>query len=97
LGILPYAPRAKKDEALITLVSRVFQLGKLLHTKDLGGAYNLNILLVTSTNHYVLRTYRPWLLDERLVFLQHTKHIIQLSGIPVPLGPASSGRACRSF
>jgi Ser/Thr protein kinase RdoA (MazF antagonist) len=55
-----------------------------------GGAYNLNILLETATGPYVLRTYRPWVLDEHLAFLQHLKYIIQRSGLPVPLPLSSS-------
>ena len=101
LGILAYGPRAARDDVLLALVARVFHLSKLMQARDLGGAYNLNILLETATGPYVLRAYRPWVLDERLVFLQHTKHIIQRSGLPVPLplslGPGPPGRACGSF
>jgi Ser/Thr protein kinase RdoA (MazF antagonist) len=84
LGILAYGSRAEEDAALVALVYRLFQLGQLKQTRDLGGAYNLNLLLTTSTGRYVMRTYRPWVLDERLVFLQHVRSIIQRSGLPVP-------------
>jgi hypothetical protein len=93
LGILVYGPRAKQDNALIMLVARVFQLSKLIQIRDLGGAYNLNMLVTSLNRSYVMRAYRPWLLDERLAFLQHAKSIIQRSGIPVSL-PLSRNGSC---
>jgi len=96
LGILAYGPRAERDDMLLALVARVFHLSKLIQARDLGGAYNLNILLGTATGPYVLRAYRPWVLDERLAFLQHVKYIIQRSGLPVPLPRLAKLRVCSS-
>jgi hypothetical protein len=52
LGILAYGPRAEDDVTLVKRVIHTFQPGMLLQQRDLGGAYNLNSLLITSTGQY---------------------------------------------
>ena len=63
-------PRAEYSENLMREIAAYFALGNVLTQKDLGGAYNLNLLLHSSTGDYVARIYRPWVNPDRLTFLQ---------------------------
>lgn len=85
-----YEPRPKFND--ISFLSTHFQLRHVQILKDLGGTYNLNLLVSTERGEYVLRLYRPWVTRERLYQLQHIKHILSHAGFPVLLPiPGSAG------
>ncbi|MBO0796988.1 MAG: hypothetical protein J2P36_39420 [Ktedonobacteraceae bacterium] len=50
-------------------LARQFRMGTVAEVKDLGGMYNLNLLLATTTGKYVLRVYHPWATQQRLMQL----------------------------
>ena len=70
---LELGPRAVYSEDLISEIASYFGFGDILADKDLGGTYNLNTLLRTSTGEYVARIYRPWVHPNRLIFLRALK------------------------
>jgi hypothetical protein len=68
VGILDKYSRAKENIKLIKQVIHALQHGNLVRTRDLNGAYNLNIMLTTTTGQYVLRTpvqFLHWVLSRR--------------------------------
>jgi Ser/Thr protein kinase RdoA (MazF antagonist) len=85
-----YAPRAQLCD--ISFLSGHYRLGSVSLVRDLGGAYNLNLLLQTERGKYVLRVYRPWVTQLRLSQLHQVKRFLAHAGFPVPLPlPAISG------
>ena len=49
--------RAVLTQKLLLQVSTAFNINTLSRANDLGGTYNLNVLLSSSTGHYVLRVF----------------------------------------
>ena len=77
-------PRAEYSENLVRKIAAYFGLGKILTQTDLGGAYNLNLLLHSSNGDFVARVYRPWVNPDRLTFLQAVKHGLRAADLPLP-------------
>lgn len=78
-----YGPRAELHG--VSFLHEHFDLGTIRVVKDLGGTYNLNLLLQTERGQYVLRYYRPWISRQRLSQLQQVKRLLANSSLPVPL------------
>src|SRR5581483_4788441 len=64
--------------------------GEVLRLKDVGGTYNLNVLLEMRDKMYIVRVYRPWITYERLAFLHAVKEALARSGLPVALPLATN-------
>ena len=81
---LELGPRAVYSEDLISEIASYFGLGDILADKDLGGTYNLNTILRTSTGEYVASIYRPWVHPNRLIFLRALKQKLISANLPLP-------------
>ncbi|MGE5222570.1 MAG: phosphotransferase enzyme family protein [Omnitrophica WOR_2 bacterium] len=66
-------------------VQEQYRPGAIQSTRDLGGAYNLNVLIRASRGSFVVRVYRPWVTPERLLGIQKIKRRLHAAGIPVVL------------
>ncbi len=85
-----YGPRTILTENDILFLAGAFQIGPVSLSKDLGGAYNLNLLLTTEKGNVVLRVHRPWVTQLRLEQLHEMKSMLARAGFPVPLPLATT-------
>lgn len=76
-------PRAILTSELAEAAARAFGLGGVAGARDLGGTYNLNVLLETEHGRYVVRVYRPWVTPTRLLAVQETREYLARCGLPV--------------
>ncbi|HLH68616.1 MAG TPA: hypothetical protein VKY90_06205 [Candidatus Dormibacteraeota bacterium] len=83
-----YGPRAVANDRLLTAVEAAFGLDQLVVERDLGGTYNLNLLIRSRSGHHVLRVHRPWSSVARVAALQETRSRLAAVGLPVarPVG-----------
>ncbi|NOK64424.1 MAG: phosphotransferase [Chloroflexi bacterium AL-W] len=80
------------------LITLTYGLGTLTTIHDLGGAYNLNLVLHTAIGQYVARIYRPWVTAERLQALQSLKYDLYTLNLPVILPcPTCTGTTYTTF
>lgn len=87
-----YGPRASFVDSDIPFLAAFFGLGSISSSKDLRGAYNLNLLLRTEKGNFVLRVHRPWVTQLRLEQLHRIKDMLSRAGFPVPLPlPTTNG------
>lgn len=87
-----YGPRASPSPAMVAEVAAHYRLGEAVALRDLGGTYHLNLLLHTSHGRYVLRAYRPWVVEARLDLIQRVRAQLPASGLPaVPAVTAPDG------
>ncbi len=82
---IDYGPRANFNAELSKLIAEQYNIGIVTATEDLGGTYNLNILLQTTRGTYVVRVYRPWVTYERLAMLHQVKQVLHENALPVTL------------
>ena len=80
-----HGPRASFDAELRNMIAEQFNIGSITATKYLGGTYNLNMLLETRLDTYVMRVYRPWVTYERLTVLHHIKQELHKNAFPIAL------------
>lgn len=80
-----YGPRASLTSDLRASIIAQFDIGTITATKDLGGTYNLNVLLETSRGTYVARVYRSWVTYERLNILHSVKQVLHENAFPVAI------------
>lgn len=78
-----FGPRPQFDD--VSFLSNHFPLGQVHVVKDLGGTYNLNLLLSTERGNVVLRVYRSWVTSERLSHIQKVRRALSRAAFPVPL------------
>jgi len=78
-----YGSRAHLDD--VSFLVDHFRLGSLRLIRDLGGTYNLNLLLQAERGWYVLRLYRPWMTQMRLSQLHQIKRLLAHTSLPVPI------------
>lgn len=88
---IPFGPRAMFGDELRDAILEQFSLGTIIAIKDLGGTYNLNILLRTTLGTYVVRVYRPWVTYERLAMTHQVKQVLYENAFPVVLPIAGKG------
>jgi len=81
---LRFGPRAERDETLLDLVMKQFQLGSALPIQDLGGTYNLNLHVRTISGEYVVRVHRPWVTRARLGQLHDVRKTLVSAKLPIP-------------
>lgn len=77
-------PRAELNDSFVHSAAKYFGLGSITDYRDLGGAFNLNVFVHTSSGTFVIRVYRPWITPERLDFLHVMKKALIEAGIPIP-------------
>jgi len=82
-------PRASFDDELRNTIAEQLNVGFITTTKDLGGTYNLNVLLQTTSGTYVVRVYRPWVTYERVNMVQQVKQVLYKNAFPVAIPVAS--------
>ena len=93
----PTGPRASFTAGLQGYLEQTYRL-EITSAADLGGAYNLNVLLNTPKGRFVARVYRPWVTPSRLEALQRLKLQLKAHHLPVVLPlPATDGRTVASF
>lgn len=80
---LEIGPRAECSSGLIDAVFKQFSLGPALEWNDLGRTYNLNVYVRASSGEYVIRVYRPWVVQSRLEQLRMIKASLANAGFPV--------------
>lgn len=91
-------PRATFTDELHFYLERTYDIGSITATNDLGGAYNLNVLLTSARGHFVVRIYRPWVTPPRLEEVQRLKRYLHAQHLPVVLPLAAlSSRAVTSY
>jgi len=78
-----YGPRAVASAGLLGAVEADFGLRQLMVERDLGGAYNLNLLVRTRSGRRVVRVHRPWASLDRVALLQRTRLRLAAAGLPV--------------
>jgi len=78
-----FGPRAEIRD--VSFISKYFRPGAVSLVRDLGGAYNLNLLIQAETRRYVLRVYRPWMTQTRLAQVHAVKNLLAQANFPVPL------------
>jgi homoserine kinase type II len=78
-----YGPRVELND--LSFLSEYFHFSEIRLIKDLGGTYNLNLLLQTEKGLYVLRSYRPWTTQTRLSQLHQIKLLLASAKFPVNL------------
>lgn len=84
LGADETGSRAALTGATLDVIARSFALGDVAEARDLGGTYNLNVLVRASCGIYVVRAYRPWVTPARLDAIQRTRLALAGQGLPVP-------------
>lgn len=95
---IPIGPRAGYSAGLLRFITEEYGLGPIRTVEDIGGTYNLNLLLETTANSLVLRIFRPWIIRERLITLHKIKEKLYLNHFPVALPlTASSGQAVLEY
>ncbi|HZU17613.1 MAG TPA: hypothetical protein VFD01_13570 [Candidatus Dormibacteraeota bacterium] len=77
-----YGPRAVASERLLSALEAGFGLRPVVE-RDLGGAYNLNLLVRSRSGRQVVRVHRPWVSLERVMALQQTRERLAAAGLPV--------------
>ena len=93
----PTGPRASFTVALHDYLEQTYRLD-ITDTTDLGGAYNLNTLVMSDKGRFVARVYRPWVTPLRLEALQRLKHQLKAHHLPVILPlPTADGRMVASL
>ncbi|MBM7785444.1 phosphotransferase enzyme family protein [Tenggerimyces flavus] len=81
--------RASPSAALLSLVRSEYGLAVSGDERDLGGSYNLNLLVAGS---FVVRVYGSWVSAERVAAVQGVREGLRLAGWPIaPLRRALSG------
>jgi Ser/Thr protein kinase RdoA (MazF antagonist) len=87
------ADRASWSSELTETIRRQYGLTLLEVDRDLGGGYNLNLLVHADPGDLVIRVYQPWLPQARLAALHQVRRYLEAQGWPVaPLRPADDGR-----
>ncbi|MCL4542057.1 MAG: phosphotransferase [Chloroflexi bacterium] len=74
--------RATLDAADVSQLAHAFGYQHLLGVHDLGGTYNLNLLLEIPAGARILRVYRPWVTPHRLTSLQALRAALATAGFP---------------
>ncbi len=74
----------------LSFLSAYFHFSEIRPVKDLGGTYNLNLLMQTEKGLYVLRAYRLWVTQTRLSQLHQIKLLLASANFPVTL-PITTG------
>src|SRR5581483_4287519 len=85
-----FGHRAEIRHDEIERLASAYGPGEVLRLKDVGGTYNLNVLLEMRDKMYIVRVYRPWITYERLAFLHAVKEALARSGLPVALPLATN-------
>lgn len=81
----PFGERATASSHLFTMLTEIYDIGTLTTAHDLGGTYNLNLALYTSSGQYVARVYRPWITADRLQAVHKLKNELYTHDIPIIL------------
>ncbi len=80
---LEVGPRASLDAEVVAVASHRYDLGVVLDVRDIGGMYNLNAQVRTSSGAFVIRVHRPWVKPERLSMLHNLRSALFADGFPV--------------
>ncbi len=75
--------RAEPTPELIDLVSAGYGLTPPRQVRDLGGAYNLNFLVVAGRERLVVRVYQSWVSVERLNAIQLIRERLRTESLPI--------------
>lgn len=78
-------PRATLSEDQVQTILGIYHLGEPIEKRDLGGAFNLNLKVVTARGSHIIRVYRPWVTPERLAFITYVKEHLRQANLPVPI------------
>ncbi|MBI3970867.1 MAG: phosphotransferase [Chloroflexi bacterium] len=85
--LIAFAPekvaRAVPADAVLRVAEDAYGLGPLAEMGDLGGAFNLNLLVRSPAGAHVLRVHRPWVTSDWVATLHRAKGLLAQSGIPV--------------
>jgi Ser/Thr protein kinase RdoA (MazF antagonist) len=82
-GVEDLDGRASVSAELLSLVGREYALDELSPVRDLGGSYNLNLLVRARQGSFVVRVYQPWVTSERLAAIQGVRSSLGERGWPV--------------
>lgn len=74
-------PRAELTPELLALVRDRYGCAVRRPPRDLGGSFNLNVLV---DERWVVRVYRPWVTSERIEEVQRVRDVCRAGGVPVP-------------
>ena len=80
--------RAVPTEALVERSAGLWGIPRAFTWRDLGGTYNLNLLIEWDGGCRVLRAHRPWVLPTRLGLVQQIRHDLSAT-VPCPTPIAS--------
>lgn len=83
--VAPGSTRATSSLGLLDLLRRRYGMGRLQPLRDLGGAYNLNLLVTASRERLVVRVYHPWVPLARVAAVREVRE--QLRAMSWPIAP----------
>jgi homoserine kinase type II len=75
--------RATASPDLVECVSRSYGLSDVRPVRDLGGSYNLNLLIESGSGPLVIRAYGDWVTAERLTAVQDVREHLRVRNWPV--------------
>lgn len=84
LNVSETGPRWHVDSSLLDAIADMYGLERPLEWRDLGGAYNLNLLVRDGHREIVARIHRPWVTRARLMMLHDVRGGLADQGFPVP-------------
>ncbi len=89
--------RATVSPQLLESVASAYGIRVGDHVVDLGGSSNLNVR-VGDVENYVVRVYRPHMLDVRLRAIRQVRHRLAAAGVPCDgVVPTLDGQRCIMF
>lgn len=90
--IPPDGARASPSPELLELVQERYGVARLRAMRDLGGAYNLNLLAGSGRERLVIRVYHPWVPPARVAAIQEVRERLRAGSWPVaPLHRTTDG------
>lgn len=91
-------PRFVASTELITAIQQQYGLPAVTEFRDLGGSYNLNLLLNGAATPLVARVYHDEMTAERVDSLHRIRRYLSENGIPTaPVLPTTDGRGWTAF
>jgi Ser/Thr protein kinase RdoA (MazF antagonist) len=76
------SPRPTPSPELFDAIQTSYGLEFTEAPMDLGGSRNLNLLVVTKEQRYVVRVYRSWVTAHRVADMQRVRRLLSCGGIP---------------
>src|SRR5918911_5661587 len=87
--------RAAPSPGLFDVLRMRYGMDSTTAATDLGGSSNLNLLVTTNADRFVVRVYRPWVTAARLAAIQRVRRHLAHGGVPCALPVPTRKRRLR--